>query len=111
MFKYIMFIDTQMHKQPFIFPKSFSHDVMAKAIGSNSESHMVPISTGFIGTDDNGNFVCYGRSETLNMEADPRDSIIATTHPWTWGFDSILCDHVFKELEKRRKAKCSKPSK
>lgn len=69
--KYVVTEDAQGKQHLFVFPKVFDHDEFSEVLsyiktgGRNwKREYRKPISAGF--TDGN---VCYGRSETLNLES------------------------------------------
>lgn len=72
--KYIVTLDESDIEEIFIFPKSVNHDVFANSVcRMKNQSHgnwqritRDPIAAGF--TDGT---ICWGRSETLNMDSRP----------------------------------------
>lgn len=83
--KYIMFENEDGHKTALIFPNHIPHANMAgdvpHIIGHFSQRYGAvkigePVSAGFVGPDSNFQMSCWGRSESLGLEADPGDSRI-----------------------------------
>lgn len=74
MLKYICTKDSVGRLEIFSFPKSIAHDAMAEVLvgiknqttGDWRRIHRTPVSAGFISKDG----VCFGRSFTLNLEAE-----------------------------------------
>lgn len=64
--KYIVFDHTEI----IIFPALVSHDKMALRLPDKK-----PTSAGFVGKDG-GKLVCYGRSESLDLESIPFDTTL-----------------------------------
>lgn len=76
--KYIRF-EGDIVSRMIIFPAGMNHRDMAKAI-QDSFPNLKPASAGFISVNDFGEgpeIQCFGRSTTLNLEADSSDGIRA----------------------------------
>lgn len=75
--KYVVVNSKEAGDQIFIFPKNINHDAFAEVLSylkhgnwQNWERiYRRPVSAGF--TDG---VTCYGKSESLNLKSDPRDT-------------------------------------
>lgn len=106
MFKYIMFQDKLGAKQPILFPKSVSHITMAEALANNEELNWVPVSAGFCGMTSP--ICCYGKSVTMDLESNPNDTVILSTHPWCFGLFNEMSE-VIMEFFKEDAANAKRP--
>jgi hypothetical protein len=79
--KYICFDNADTGKEEVIlFPNSIHHDCMVEAAdrirnqsyGNWKRVDRMPISAGFV----DSNMVCHGRSETLDLDSRPEDTLI-----------------------------------
>jgi len=78
MSKYVKFEDATGDEFCIVFPDTLRHVDIAKAI--TREFHATPVSAGFFtAVQDDNDIAPYGKSETLNLESDPkRDKIMLT---------------------------------
>lgn len=76
--KYVMFSSPFIGPTIILFPPHLNHTDMANAF-----SHREVVSAGFVMQGEDGNLVCYGRSDSLKVDSKPEDSVYANLllHP------------------------------
>jgi hypothetical protein len=80
MMKYICFEDEDGKQEIITFPNSINHDCLAQSIDHmRNQTHgnwyrvgRDPVSAGFVYDD----LTCHGRSETLNLDSRPEDTLL-----------------------------------
>lgn len=71
--KYVIMEDLDGISYPFIFRKLFTHADMQYL--ARSQGYKI-VSGGFVCIDPDGDYKCFGRSESLNLDSRPEDSDI-----------------------------------
>lgn len=69
--KYIIIQHNQHLTVPYIFSDLMNHDQIARAVANSM--YPIVIGAGFCYVED-GLYVCYGKSESLQVESQPGDS-------------------------------------
>lgn len=100
-FKYVMF-NNGVSDVPIIFPDAMCHISIATAITQQGEfKHYRLVSAGFIQLGVN--VETYGKSETLNIESRPEDTIIIKHYPYMFGLRNPEMEKIIDDANNKLK--------